>query len=103
MFERRRDLFTGLDMVFFDTTSLYFEDDGGETIGQYGYSIRDRADVRLSADRQVVADRGMISKETIAELERENIHYILGCGCDAMRCWRQSCSMTADTKRSLFA
>ena len=34
LFERRRDLFTGLDLVFFDTTSLYFEGDGGETIGQ---------------------------------------------------------------------
>ena len=33
IFERRRDLFTGLDLVFFDTTSLYFEGDGGETIG----------------------------------------------------------------------
>jgi hypothetical protein len=28
MFERRRNLFTGLDVVFFDTTSLYFEGDG---------------------------------------------------------------------------
>ena len=40
MFERRRDLFTGLDLVFFDTPSLYFEGDGGETIGQYGYCQR---------------------------------------------------------------
>jgi hypothetical protein len=24
--------------VFFDTTSLYFEGDGGESLGQYGHS-----------------------------------------------------------------
>ena len=29
LFERRADLFTGLSMVFFDTTSIYFEGDGG--------------------------------------------------------------------------
>ena len=119
IFERRRDLFTGLDLVFFDTTSLYFEGDGGETIGQYGYSKDHRPDLRQmiagvvldsegyplccemwpgnTADVKslkvvalrlknrfgiermcVVADRGMISKETIGELEQENIHYILG-------------------------
>ena len=30
IFFERRDLFTGLDLVFFDTTSIYFEGDGGE-------------------------------------------------------------------------
>lgn len=119
IFERRRDLFTGLDLVFFDTTSLYFEGNGGETIGQYGYSKDNRPDLkqmiagvvldsegyplccelwpgntadvkslkvvalrlkkRFGIERMcVVADRGMISKETIQELEREKIHYILG-------------------------
>jgi hypothetical protein len=29
----RRDLFTGLDLVFFDTTSIYFEGSGGESMG----------------------------------------------------------------------
>lgn len=43
IFERRRDLFAGLDLVFFDATSLYFEGDGGETIGQYGYSKNNRS------------------------------------------------------------
>jgi transposase len=38
IFRRRRDLFTNMDLVFFDTTSIYFEGDGGETIGQYGHS-----------------------------------------------------------------
>jgi len=38
LFARRRDLFSTLDLVFFDTTSVYFEGEGGETLGQYGYS-----------------------------------------------------------------
>ena len=29
IFNQRRDLFTGMDLVFFDTTSIYFEGDGG--------------------------------------------------------------------------
>ena len=29
LFARRRDLFTEVDIVFFDTTSLYFEGHGG--------------------------------------------------------------------------
>jgi hypothetical protein len=38
LFARRRDLFTRLDLVFLDTTSLYFEGTGGQTLGRYGYS-----------------------------------------------------------------
>ena len=34
LFARRRDLFSDLDIVFFDTTSIYFEGQGGETIGR---------------------------------------------------------------------
>jgi hypothetical protein len=30
LFARRRDLFSGLRLVFLDTTSLYFEGKGGE-------------------------------------------------------------------------
>jgi transposase len=30
LFSQRRDLFSGLDIVFFDTTSIYFEGEGGE-------------------------------------------------------------------------
>lgn len=29
LFARRRDLFTDVERVFFDTTSIYFEDEGG--------------------------------------------------------------------------
>jgi hypothetical protein len=119
LFDRRRDLFTSLDMVFFDTTSIYFEGQGGQTMGQHGFSKDHRPDlpqlvvgmvlddtgtplcsqilpgdatdvksllpVRSRLERQfavervcLVADRGMISQETMAELEREGWPYILG-------------------------
>jgi len=121
LFERQRDLFSGLELVFFDTTSIYFEGEGGETIGQFGHSkdsrpdrkqmvvgaiLDDRgrpiccemwpgntADVksllpivarlqrRFGIDRFcIVADRGMISAETISALEKPEcgIPYILG-------------------------
>ena len=44
LFLRRRDLFTSLDVVFFDTTSIYFEGEGGETLGRYGKSKDHRPD-----------------------------------------------------------
>lgn len=120
LFAHRRDLFTDLELVFFDTTSIYFEGDGG-TLGQFGHSKDHRPDRkqmlvgmvldndgralccelwpgnvtdvktlipivdrlrRRFAIKQVciVADRGMISQETLVEIEREERgwHYILG-------------------------
>ena len=38
LFARRRDLFTGLDLVFFDTTSHYFHGQGGAQLGRRGKS-----------------------------------------------------------------
>lgn len=38
LFERRRDLFTDLSVVFMDTTSLFFTDEGGESLGARGHS-----------------------------------------------------------------
>jgi hypothetical protein len=119
LFAHRRDLFSRLDLVFMDTTSLYFEGLGGQSIGQHGYSKDHRPDLRqmilavlIDADgrpvcsemwpgntadvtslvpvidrlRQrfavgrvcIVADRGMISAETIATLEARGLLYILG-------------------------
>ena len=46
LFAQRRDLFTDLDIVFFDTTSIYFEGEGGETIGQRGHSKDHRPDLK---------------------------------------------------------
>ena len=119
IFFERRDLFTGLDLVFFDTTSLYFEGQGGETLGQKGHSKDHRPDlnqmvVGVMIDSKgkpvccemwpgnmadvkslipvtdrirsrfhpgqfcIVADRGMISADTLKKLQHREIPYILG-------------------------
>jgi len=121
LFARRRNLFSSLDLVFFDTTSIYFEGQGGESIGQYGNSkdhrpdckqmvvgavldhtgrpiccelwpgnttdvktlipIVDRLRARFAIARIcIVADRGMISKKTIEELQagQRDVRFILG-------------------------
>jgi len=119
LFAHRRDLFARLDLVFLDTTSLYFEGLGGETLGRHGYSKDHRPDLRqmilavlIDGDGRpvcsemwpgntadvnslipvverlrrrfaigrvcIVADRGMISTETIAALEARGLLYILG-------------------------
>jgi len=45
LFADRRDLFTELEMVFFDTTSLYFEGKGGQDLGRRGKSKDHRPDL----------------------------------------------------------
>ena len=45
LFERRRDLFSELSVVFMDTTSLSFIGAGGETLGERGYSKEHRPDL----------------------------------------------------------
>jgi hypothetical protein len=122
LFARRRDLFTSLSVLFFDTTSIYFEGEGGESLGQRGHSKDHRPDlnqmvVGAALDEEgrpvacellpgnatdvkkllpvikgiqarfeagsfcVVADRGMISKDTVEALEApgSGVEYILGC------------------------
>jgi hypothetical protein len=119
LFVHRRDLFSRLDLVFMDTTSLYFEGSGGQTLGRNGYSKDHRPDLKqmilailIDGDGRpvcsemwpgntadvttlvpvvdrlrrrfavgricIVADRGMISAETIAALEARGLFYILG-------------------------
>lgn len=119
LFARRRDLFTQLQVVFFDTTSIYFEGEGGDELGQYGHSKDHRPDLYqmlvgavLDGDGRpiccemwpgnttdvktlipivdglyrrfgivkvcIVADRGMISQEVIADLDQQGWPYILG-------------------------
>ena len=46
LFAAHRDLFTQLRLVFFDTTSFYFEGEGGEELGRYGHSKDHRPDRR---------------------------------------------------------
>ena len=121
LFAQTRDLFTSLELVFFDTTSIYFEGEGGQSIGRYGHSKDHRGDCKQMVvgvvldgrgrpiccelwpgnttdvktlipivDRLkqrfhitsicIVADRGMISKDTIAKLQavHRDVRYILG-------------------------
>jgi hypothetical protein len=121
LFARRRDLFAELQLVFFDTTSIYFEGEGGDTLGRRGHSkdhrpdlkqmvvgavldgqgrpiccelwpgntadvstlvpVVDRLRARFGVSKVcIVADRGMISQDTIDELEKpgRGWQYILG-------------------------
>jgi len=58
LFAQTRDLFTSLELVFFDTTSIYFEGEGGESIGRYGHSKDHRGDLRQMVVAVVLDGRG---------------------------------------------
>jgi len=66
LFARRRDLFSGIEPVFLDTTSIYFEGEtsiyfkgeGGESLGQYGYSKGHRPDRKQIVVAAVLDERG---------------------------------------------
>jgi transposase len=58
LFARRRDLFTGLSLAFFDTTSLYFEGEGGESLGQRGHSKDHRPDLKQMVVGMVLSGQG---------------------------------------------
>lgn len=58
LFSYRRDLFSSLDLVFFDTTAIYFEGEGGQTIGWYGKSKDHRPDRLQMVVGMVLDDRG---------------------------------------------
>lgn len=58
MFWHQRDLFSELEMVFFDTTSIYFEGRGGKSIGQRGFSKDHRPDLKQMIVGVVIDDKG---------------------------------------------
>ena len=58
LFDRRRDLFTDLSAVFMDTTSLSFYGEGGETLGEHGYSKDYRPDLKQMILSLVVDGEG---------------------------------------------
>lgn len=58
LFERRRHLFSGLRLVFIDTTSIYFEGEGGETLGERGHSKDHRPDLKQMLVAAVLDDTG---------------------------------------------
>jgi len=58
LFFERRDLFIGLDLVFFDTTSIYFEAAGGESLRQKGDSKDHRPDTNQMVVGVVIDSKG---------------------------------------------
>jgi hypothetical protein len=58
IFLERRDLFTGLNLVFFDTTSIYFEGTGGESIGCKGHSKDHRPDLNQMVVGALIDSKG---------------------------------------------
>jgi transposase len=58
MFDRRKNLFSDLDFVFMDTTALYFEGEGGKTIGERGHSKDHRPDLNQMVVGALLDDRG---------------------------------------------
>jgi hypothetical protein len=57
LFDKRCDLFTDLSAVFMDTTSLSFYGEGGETLGEHGYSKDYRPDLKKMILALIVARR----------------------------------------------
>ena len=58
LFSANRHLFTQLDLVFFDTTSIYFEGRGGQTLGQKGYSKDHRPDLNQMVVGALINEKG---------------------------------------------
>ena len=58
MFNRNRHLFSELELVFFDTTSIYFEGQGGEYFGNRGFSKDHRPDLHQMVVGAVLDDQG---------------------------------------------
>jgi transposase len=58
LFCDRQDLFSELELVFFDTTSIYFEGNGGQSIGQRGFSKDHRPDLKQMVVGAIIDDKG---------------------------------------------
>lgn len=58
IFFEQRELFSQLDLVFFDTTSIYFEGAGGKVIGQRGFSKDHRPDLKQMVVAVIIDDNG---------------------------------------------
>src|SRR5262249_58021986 len=58
LFALRNNLFSELSLVFLDTTSLYFEGDGGQSLGQHGHSKDHRPDLKQVILAVVIDARG---------------------------------------------
>jgi Transposase DDE domain len=59
LFAGQRDLFSGVSLAFFDTTSLYFEGAGGTALGRHGYSKDHRPDLKQLVAGAVLNQEGL--------------------------------------------
>jgi transposase len=59
LFARRCELFSELELVFFDTTSLYFEGSSGKDIGRRGHSKDSRPDLAQMIVGAILDSHGM--------------------------------------------
>src|SRR5208283_1714030 len=58
LFARRRSLFNDVGLAIFDTTSLYFEGEGGNTLGRHGHSKDSRPDLHQMVVGVVIDEDG---------------------------------------------
>jgi hypothetical protein len=58
LFHIKRDLFSEFTLAFFDTTSLYFEGQGGQSLGQRGHSQDHRPDLKQMVVGAVLDQEG---------------------------------------------
>jgi hypothetical protein len=58
LFAKRRSLFNDVGLAIFDTTSLYFEGEGGETLGHNGHSKDARPDLHQMVVGVVIDEDG---------------------------------------------
>ena len=61
LFLKNRSLFSKLALVFFDTSSIYFEGRGGRDIGRRGFSKDHRPDLHQMVAGAVLDDDGLVS------------------------------------------
>ena len=73
LFFNNRDLFSRLDLVFFDTTSIYFEGQGGEHFGRKGFSKDHRPDLHQMVVGAVLDDDG---RPICCEMWPGNSHHL---------------------------
>jgi transposase len=58
LFHANSDLFSGVDLFLFDTTSIYFGGQGGETLGKKGFSKDHRPDLNQMVVGTMINDAG---------------------------------------------
>ena len=77
LFHLNRDLFTELSLVFFDTTSFYFEGAGGDELGRYGHSKDHRPDLHQVVVGALLTQEGRPLSMTVDPGNSSDAHALL--------------------------